>query len=418
MTASFPSERWLILCMAGIQFINIVEFMMVMPLGAELSEALHIQASHIGYISGSYTAAEAIASIIMAFFLDRFDRRTALMISISGFILGTLSCTFATDLNSMVFARMISGFFAGPLAALSVAIIIDRIPFERRGKALGIVMSAFSISSIMGVPIGLELAKIGGWQFPFFMIASVSLCMLIIVLWVLPPMRAHLSHKRPSIRKLAILWVQPKALTAYGLTICALIAAFSLVPNISAYVQYNLHYPREDLGFLYLAGGITSFFMMRIAGYSVDRFGNFPVAVISSIMLSIAIYVNFVHYPVGMPVVMISILLMGSNAMRSVTMTNSVSQVPSPVERAGFMSLYGAMQCLGSTIGSISATFLLKTTPSGELIGMDVVGMIAIGFSIVFPIAVWWLHHLIRHEHATIATALALTPVPEVVGEN
>jgi predicted MFS family arabinose efflux permease len=416
--AANPSERLLITCMAGIQFINIVEFMMVMPLGAELSEALHIPTSHIGYISGSYTAAEAVASIIMAFFLDRFDRRTALMISISGFIMGTLSCTFATDLNSMIFARVISGFFAGPLAALSVAIIIDRIPFERRGKALGVVMSAFSISSIFGVPIGLELAKIGGWQFPFFVIATVSLSMLIIMLWVLPPMRAHLAHVRPSFRKLLRLWIQPKALTAYILTVCALITAFSLVPNISAYVQYNLHYPREDLGFLYLAGGITSFFMMRIAGRSVDRFGNLPVAIFSTALMFGAIYVNFVNYPVGMPVVMISILLMGSNAVRAVAMTNSVSQVPSPAERAGFMSMHGAMQCIGSTLGSISSTFLLQTQPNGALIGMDKVGMIAMGFSLVFPVAVWWLHRLIHHERIAAAAMAALTPVPAVVEEN
>jgi hypothetical protein len=132
----------------------------------------------------------------------------------------------------------------------------------------------------------------------------------------------------------------------------------------------------------------------------------------------IAIYVNFVNYPVGMPVIMISILLMGSNAVRAVAMTNSVSQVPSPAERAGFMSMHGAMQCIGSTLGSISSTFLLQTQPNGALIGMDKVGMIAMGFSLVFPVAVWWLHRLIHHERIAAAAMAALTPVPAVVEEN
>jgi predicted MFS family arabinose efflux permease len=376
----------------------VVDFMMVMPLGAELSEVLHMPASQIAYLGGSYTAAEAISSVIAAFFLDRFDRRTALNITMLGFILGTLSCTFATDLNTMILARSLSGFFAGPLSALSVAIIIDRIPFERRGQALGMVMSGFSISAIFGVPIGLELAKIGGWQFPFFVISAVATLMLLFILSILPPMRAHLAYKRPNVRQLIHAWIQPKAVTAYVLTMFSMAAAFIIIPNISAYVQYNLHYPRENLGFLYLAGGLSSFVMMQVAGRGVDRFGNMPIAIISSIFLACAVYFSFVNFMVGMPVLMISVFFMGSNAVRAVTTTNSISRVPSPAERAGFMSMYRAMQCVGSTLGSFTSSLILQVQSNGALIGMDKIGMISMGLSIVFPFAIALLNYLLEQE--------------------
>jgi hypothetical protein len=73
------SERLIIVFLVGaIQFVNIVDFMMVMPLGPDYANALGISTAHLGLIAGSYTAAAAVAGIIAARFLDRFDRRSAL----------------------------------------------------------------------------------------------------------------------------------------------------------------------------------------------------------------------------------------------------------------------------------------------------------------------------------------------------
>ena len=73
----------------AIQFVNILDFMMVMPLGPDFASALDIPTSHIGVVGGSYTLAAALAGLVGLPFLDRFDRRLALGVSMLGLVVGT-----------------------------------------------------------------------------------------------------------------------------------------------------------------------------------------------------------------------------------------------------------------------------------------------------------------------------------------
>src|SRR5688500_6667798 len=131
---------------------------MVMPLGPDFAEALGIKNSRLGLVGGSYTAAAALSGIAGSFFLDRFDRRKALAVALAGLILGTALGGFSIGFRTMIAARVIAGLFGGPATSISLAILADVVPPERRGRAMGFVMGAFSIASILGVPAGLEMA--------------------------------------------------------------------------------------------------------------------------------------------------------------------------------------------------------------------------------------------------------------------
>ena len=100
-----PSERLIIFLVGAIQFINIVDFMMVMPLGPYYAGALGISTAHLGQIAGSYTAAAAIAGIVAARFLDRFDRRKALGVALFGLVAGTAAGTVSPRWWSRARAR-------------------------------------------------------------------------------------------------------------------------------------------------------------------------------------------------------------------------------------------------------------------------------------------------------------------------
>ena len=99
------SERSIIFCVGAVQFVNILDFMIVMPLGPDFAKALDIPLSHLGYVGGSYTAAACVSGILGAFFLDRFDRKKALGVAMLGLTLGTLSGAFATGLTTLMLAR-------------------------------------------------------------------------------------------------------------------------------------------------------------------------------------------------------------------------------------------------------------------------------------------------------------------------
>jgi predicted MFS family arabinose efflux permease len=379
------SERLIIFLVGAIQFVNVLDFMMVMPLGPDFADALGIATSHIGVVGGSYTAAAAVAGVAGSLFLDRFDRRVALGVTMLGLVVGTALGGVATGLGTLLLARIVAGAFGGPATSLSLAVIADAIPPARRGKAMGAVMGAFSIASVLGVPAGLELSARFGWRAPFFAVAGLGLLLAMGAIWFMPSMREHLKARRPAnAPKVQLL----DSITGISLLNTALIMVglFAVVPNISAFVQHNLGYPRERIGMLYLVGGLASFVVMRIVGRLVDRFGSTPLVVLGTALHAVALVTAFVYRVPWLPVLAVFVVFMLSGSVRMVPMQTLASRVPRPEQRARFMSAQSAVQHAASALGAMLASLVLVAAPDGKLLHMDQVALAALVVACLVPI--------------------------------
>ena len=388
MDAPF-SERRIVFLVGAVQFVNILDFMMVMPLGPDFARSLGIAASHLGYVGGAYTAAAGISGVLGALFLDRFDRRRALAVAMLGLVLGTAAGGFATSFPTLLAARIVAGLFGGPATSIALAIIADVIPAERRGRALGAVMGAFSIASVLGVPAGLELARLGGWRMPFFAVAALGLVITLLAVAMLPPLRVHLvaAKQEPPPPFSALL--RPAVLLSLTMTATSGVGVFAIVPNISSFLQFNLGYPRERLGILYLVGGSLSFFAMRLVGRLVDRHGAFRVGTFGTIWFISVIQLGFVHPIAGIPIIVIFVAFMLSNSLRGVPHNTLTSRVPTARERARFMSIQSAVQHFASALGAMISARMLRELPGGALEGMPAVGVVSIALASVFPVLAW-----------------------------
>ena len=169
-------EGSVLFLLAAVHFANLVDFMMVMPMGPDFARALGIPMSDLGLIGGAYTASAFVVGLLGARFLDRWPRRQALVVAATGLGLATVAGAFAWSAGSLIAARMAAGAFGGLAGTLCFSIVVDLVPNERRGKAMAVVSSGFSLSSIAGVPLGLELARRGGWRAPFIGSAAPSSC--------------------------------------------------------------------------------------------------------------------------------------------------------------------------------------------------------------------------------------------------
>ncbi|MBY0355499.1 MAG: MFS transporter, partial [Rickettsiales bacterium] len=141
-------EFWLILTVGLVQFINICDFMMVMPLGPDFAMDLGIPTHQIGLIGGIYTFAAAITGFAGALFLDNFCRKRVLLVTLLGLLFATALAALAWNKESLLAARILAGVFGGPLTSSALALIADCSPPERRGAAIGKVMGAFAAASV------------------------------------------------------------------------------------------------------------------------------------------------------------------------------------------------------------------------------------------------------------------------------
>jgi predicted MFS family arabinose efflux permease len=369
-------EHRIVRLIAAIQFINILDFMMVMPLGPDFARALGIPTSRIGFIGGAYTAAAFASGLAGSLYLDRLDRRKA----------------------------------------LAQAIIADSIPPERRGRAMGIVSGGYVAASVLGVPAGLKLAEWGSWRLPFFAVATLGLLIVFGVARTMPAQRSHLAGLAPFDLRRQLGYL--RTIARRPLTRLALMASFFgiaghflLIPNMSAYFQFNLGYPRAHLAWLYMAGGCISFFSMRYAGRLVDRLGGTRVMLTITIGVIVLYYALFLHYSPVFPVLLLFTLFMTLNAARFVVINTTVSKVPSPHERAGYMSLSSATQSLGSAVAAFVSSLILVEQPGGSLANMPQLTSISIAVALIVPVLIWQVERRLPGKKPDIAMEEAVKMV-------
>jgi predicted MFS family arabinose efflux permease len=384
-------ERRVIAVVGAVQFVNILDFMMVMPLGPDFAKALGIPTSTLGLIGGSYTAAGAVAGLIGMFFLDRFGRRAALVTAMAGLSLATLSGALATDLHTLMAARVLAGIFGGPATSLAVAIVTDVVPGERRGRAMGAVMGAFSAASVLGVPLGLELARLSTWHTPFVAVAGFGAVVTVGARLLLPRLDGHLreGQRAPPISRarLGRLLTRPEVVFAYVIVASTNFSSFLFIPNISALLQQNFGFPREDLGALYLVGGAISFFTMRGAGALVDRFGSARLMAVGVVAFSLIVGSIGIYETAILPITVVFALFMVFQSTRNVSQQTMTSKVPNAEERGGFQSISSAVQHGASATGAVVSSAMLHES-AGRLEGMPVLAVVAITVAVVgVPIA-------------------------------
>ncbi|WP_373046925.1 MFS transporter [Vulgatibacter sp.] len=390
MSSGVKGERAIIAIVGAIQFVNILEFMIVMPMGPDFARALGIPTSQLGLIGGSYTAAACVAGLAGSFFLDRFPRRTVIVTAMVGLVLSTGACALATDLTTLMAARVLAGLFGGPATSVAISIITDVVPPERRGRAMGAVMGAFSAASVLGVPLGLELARLVDWRAPFLAMTALGLVVVALARLLLPRLDGHLQGgPRPRVTTASLLQLlaRREVLLAYGLVLATMFSSFLLIPNISALLQLNFAYPRDELGLLYLVGGAISFFVMRYAGRLVDRHGSARVAAVGTLAFAGLTWAWAVGQSALLPILPVFVIFMAFQAARNVSQQTLTSKVPGPAERASFQSLQSAVQHAAGSLGAVCSSLLLAER-GGRLLGMEQVGILAIGFGLAgIPLA-------------------------------
>jgi predicted MFS family arabinose efflux permease len=400
------SERKIILLLAAVSFVNVLDFMMVIPLGPDFARALGIPTAKLGIIGGSYTAAAALAGLIGTLFLDRFDRRSALAVAMVGLVTATALGGLATSFEMLVATRIMAGAFGGPATSVGMSILADVVPPERRGKALGQVMGAFAAASVLGVPLGLRLALIGGWAMPFFAVAGLGLVVVVAAIAIMPPMRGHLDRlrERAQTRSLLAFLRDRTVLLSLAGTVAVNMGTFLLVPNLAAWLQYNLHHPRASLEWLYLLGGALSLGTMQMAGAFIDRRGSLAVTTFGSVLMIVIVALAFLPAQTPLHPAFVFAGFMVGNSTRAVALNALSTRVPLPTERARFMSAQSAAQHLAAALGAVISSAVLVNRPDGSLAGLDRLGLMAMGLGATVPVFVSLVTARLRARAPSAAT--------------
>ena len=352
----------------------------MMPLGPEFIRELNINTHQFGLLLSSYTFAAAAAGILATYYVDRFERRQLLLSLYALFIIATFACGLAPNYEALFIARAFAGAFGGILGSLVQTIVADSIHFERRGKALGTVMAAFSVSTVAGVPLGLFLANhipSLGWRAPFFFIALISSLILYLGYRNIPKIAGHLDHVHEGSRLSQVLkiLIAPQHVKAFIFMALIMITGFSVIPYIALYFTSNVGISNSYISLIYLCGGVATLMSSRFIGHMSDKYGKVTVFRVLAIVSLVPLLVT-----TNLPVTPLWIVLINSTAFfilvsgRMIPAMAMVSQVVENKIRGTFMSLVGSVQMLSSGIASVLAGWIVTIGPDGIMQHYNLVG--------------------------------------------
>ncbi len=386
------NEKAILWTLAAINFIHIVDFMILMPLGPQLMRIFDIGPSQFSLLVSSYTFSAGISSFFGAFFLDRFDRKKILIWVYIGFTVGTLGCALSPSYSILLVARVFSGVFGGLTSALILAIIGDVVPHERRGRAMGLVMAAFSFASVMGVPIGLFLASISSWHTPFYILAGLSILSFGMIVRFIPPIGDHLQKetKRPHpLQVISRVTRNGNQMRAIGLSVMMMFGQFMIIPFLSPYNVANVGFSEMQLTYIYMGGGAFTIFTSPWVGRLSDRYGKLKIFTIfmSFNLIPIAIITHLGVTPIPLVLMVTTMFFVTSNG-RYVPAAAIVTGTANPENRGSFLSFNSAVQQVAAGLASLGAGMIIGENELGQLTNFNIVGYLAIFFSVLcIPLA-------------------------------
>ena len=161
-------------------------------LGASLEE--------LEWTVNAYTLSFAVFLLTAAALGDRLGRRAVFAAGIGVFTLASAAAALAPSTDALIASRAIQGLGAAVITPLSLTLLSEAFPAERRGLALGVWSGVSGLGVALGPVVGGAVVEGFSWQWIFWLNVPVGLL-------VAPAALAILAESRGPNRSLDVLGV-------------------------------------------------------------------------------------------------------------------------------------------------------------------------------------------------------------------
>ena len=173
-----------VLCLS--MFSVIFNMRVLGPILVDIGQDFGISISTAGQLAVAYATPFAISALFVGPLSDRYGRRRMMLVGISTLALAAFGATIAPSFGLLMFARIIAGFGGAMLQPAVLASVGDYFPYAQRARAMSWVISATTLSTVLGVPAGTVLAGIFNWRWIFGLVGIFLTIAAFIVITLFP----------------------------------------------------------------------------------------------------------------------------------------------------------------------------------------------------------------------------------------
>jgi predicted MFS family arabinose efflux permease len=394
-------QLFVIVILALTIFTVVLDFMVLSPLGAQLLRLMHISPKQFGLVVSAYAFSAGASGFLSAGFADRFDRKRMLIFFYIGFILGTLFCGIATTYNQLFIARIITGIFGGVISSISFAIITDIFVPEQRGRVMGLVQTSFAVSQVLGIPLGLYFSNLFDWHAPFIGIVILAFLILLVIIFWLKPVNAHLNLKNdvnPFVHFKNTLF-NTQYLKGFAVTALLSMGGFLIMPFSSPFLVNNIKISEAQLPLLFMFTGMCTMVVGPLVGRFADQFGKLKLFAFGTALtlIMVLIYTNMTPMPFYIVVIVNCFLFIGVSS-RLITGSALITMVPEAKDRGAFMGINSSLQQISGGIASLFAGMIVVQNSDGTLSHFNTLGYLTVCTLLVCLYMIWTVQKYINNK--------------------
>ena len=319
---------------------------------------------------------------------DMVGRKPPLYFGLGLFAVTSVGCALATDIDTLIWLRLLQGLGAAAGTAIPRAIVRDLHTGNDAARLMALLMLVFSVSPILAPLVGSLVIAVSSWRGVFWAVTVAAVAGLVLMASVLKETRPAEDRLESSLGS---------ALRAYGLLLrdrhflgLTFIGSFALggffiyLAN-SPFVlidHYGLTPTQYSLAFALNA--VSFIGSSQFTGALGERFGLIAVVKVAASASAAVLLVMLAYFVAGgdQLAVLIGLYLVASAFMGLVIPTTSVLALEEHGEIAGTASaLLGSVQMLtGALLMPVVALFT-DGSPLPMVVGMAGGAFIALGLT-------------------------------------
>ncbi|MCR6591426.1 major facilitator superfamily transporter [Campylobacter insulaenigrae] len=320
--------------------------------------ALELQGANeflVGLLVGVYALTQMALQVPFGVVSDKIGRKKTMLIGLIIFIIGSFVCSYANDIYTMIFGRLLQG--AGAIGAVATAMISDFINEENRGKAMAVMGSFIGLSFAASLVLSPLMSAKFGLSSLFDLSAILSFVCIVLLFSVVP--KEHAIHHENTKTPLKML-LKEKNLALMNLTNCMqkmlMSVAFLSIPLM---LVNEFNYPSENLWHVYVSSMVLGFIAMGLSGSLGEKRELSKEILLLGVVFFILSYIIFAFANSAFVFMAgVVIFFIGFNLHEPI-MQSCASKFAKVNEKGAALGIFNSFGYFGSFLGGIVGGYFL-----------------------------------------------------------
>jgi predicted MFS family arabinose efflux permease len=347
-------DSFVIADLTALLFLGLADNQMIAALLPSLLGSLHVSVGMAGLLVAVYSLAAALASFVSGTLSDHYGRRRFLFLGVLLFAASSWVASRAGTFNALLLARGLTGFGAGMLSTCSITYAADWFEYRVRGRALGLISSAYFAAPILGVPLAAQIADRYGWRRSFLFFAILALVVGALSLGLPKDKLSSVpsSHKlRVAGRAFRSFLVRRDTAAALGIAFLVSGGLVGFLTYVGQWLNTAFGLSTRTIGWVFMLGGVVALGSAPAGGIVSDRFGKRSVSIASNAILALAVALIPVFSWGFWLLAVFSLASIGA-AFRQGPLTALITELVPSTQRGAFIALRNIFSQTG--IGSVA----------------------------------------------------------------